>query len=545
MKKFKRAEEYIFHNIKKNKKSIIILSLLSLAVSWVSVMLASVSKRVLDTTLSGESSIGYAIVLVAGVVLLQMALQIVLSAASVTVEARTIIGAKNKFFSSVLNKKLLDIRQYHTGDLMRRINADVYTLFDGVIDIIPVTVSLISQIIFSFVLLFRYDAVYALFYMLAIPLVILVGRMFKTRLKKIYKESAIAESKVNGNLQENFYNIPVTKAFSKEESKISVLSELQKQSYSCIIKRNKLSIFLNLSFSMLLTAGYFATVVWGAYRVSTNFYTFGTLVAMIELISLIQTPLKSVSSVIPQFYSMVASGERVLEILNLEDDGQNEALADDINHNEFEKICIEDVTYAYDETNVLEHFSATVKKGEFALLTGESGIGKSTLTLLLMGIIKPDGGAIKIFAGDRQYFAGKNTRKLFSYVPQGNMIFSGTIKDNITFNEENPDEERLEKAIYTASLDEVIPNLDDGLDTYLKENGAGLSEGQNQRVAIARAVYENSQILVLDEATSALDNETEKKVLSRIKELGKTSIMISHKQEAREYADTVIHFMSL
>ncbi len=541
MNKYISAREYISKNIKKNGKTIFVLSVLSVLASFISVAFATVSKNVVDAAVNGTKQQFLNSILITGaVVVIQVVVQVLLSIVSVIAENKIILKNKREFFGEILNKDFLKIKSYHTGDLMSRINTDVHVVYDGVVDIIPVTVSLLSQLIFGFVLLIKYDALYAVIYMASLPVIMLISKVFKKKIKEIHKMVVESEGKIRGNIQENLTNILVVKAFSKEKNKKNLLKLLQKQNYWCIIRKNKLGISVNLLFSLLLTVGYCVTVIWGAYRISTGFYTYGTLVAMIELVSLVQAPMKSFSGIMPQYFSMIASAERILEIKALKDDGEGEAKVDSkaLNSN-FEKIIIENLEFSYDGQKVLDNYSAEIHKGEFVSLKGQSGIGKSTLMKILLGVLKPDKGNVVVLCSDRQYYIGKETRALFSYVPQGNTIFSGSIKDNITFSEE-VEEELLKKAIECACLEEVIKEQELGIDTVIGEDGTGLSEGQNQRIAIARAVYSNTEVVLLDEATSALDEETAHKVIENLKALGKTIIMISHTSEAMYASDITL-----
>ena len=235
---------------------------------------------------------------------------------------------------------------------------------------------------------------------------------------------------------------------------------------------------------------------------------------------------------------VLASAERLTELENLKDEASETTLLDE-QLNCFKSINVENVCFSYGKVEVLKNVSLTVQKGELVALCGSSGAGKSTLTKLLLAVMKPDSGTVflSLDSGEKVNFSS-GTRKLFSYVPQGNMILSGTIRDNITFADENPDEEKVLRAAELALLKDVIDKTPKGLDTVLGEKGHGLSEGQVQRIAIARALYYDAPVLLLDEATSAVDIYTEEKLLFNIKQMtDKTCIIISHRKEVMEACD--------
>lgn len=530
-------EKFISLNLKKNKKTISVLSALTVLASVISVLVAVAAKNVLDSAMGQSGNTLLSSVIQVGILLIsQLAVQILLSYISVKAENKTVLREKRNLYGEILNTDYSQIEKFHTGDLISRINSDTYIVFDGIIDIIPSAVSFFSQIIFSFAALFRYDALYALFYLLSIPVIFFFSRLFKNKIKILNINYMKSESRIREEMQENLGNVVAVKAFQKEDFKKNSLKVLQKRNYWCIIKKAKIGIGLNIAFYMLLTLGYCITVIWGAYRVSSGFYTLGTLVAVIELVSMIQSPLRSVSSILPQYFAMLASAERILELKRLSKDGDSEASADETSVKEnFESLKFDSVSFSYEGSKVIDSLSFGINKGEFVLVTGKSGIGKSTLMKLILGIEIPNSGSIRIISGDRQYYAGKNTRCLFSYVPQGNMIFSGTVKENILFGEPF-DKEKYGAAVKTACAEDFINELPQGSDTPLMEYGSSLSEGQRQRIAIARAVYRGGEVFLLDEPTSALDGHTEKKVLENLKLLGKTVIMISHNDGAEVIA---------
>ena len=281
--------------------------------------------------------------------------------------------------------------------------------------------------------------------------------------------------------------------------------------------------------------------MWSGVKLCTGSMSFGTLTAIMQLISQVQAPFTSLSGIVPQYYSMIASAERIIEIENL---STSKSLNDkNINtekvYSEMQELRFDNVSFGYGRDSVIENADFTIKKNDFTVISGISGIGKSTLFKLLVGVVPPDSGRIYIKCGDNEYGIDKYMRGLFAYVPQGNMLFSGTIRDNIRFVNSSAGETEIMRAAEISCADKFINELPDGLDTVLLENGHGLSEGQIQRLAIARAVLSDAPILLLDEATSALDEKTEKQVLSNIRELkNKTCVIISHKAAAFEICDT-------
>lgn len=266
---------------------------------------------------------------------------------------------------------------------------------------------------------------------------------------------------------------------------------------------------------------------------------------MLQLFGQIQMPFRSLSSVFPQYFAMLASAERIIELEDLPSDyiiNESDLDCDAIYHN-MKEIRFKNISFAYDNDKILENADLSIKKGELVAVFGSSGIGKSTLLKLLLGIISPSSGDIYINSkNDVKITLDKQTRGIFAYVPQGNMILSGTIRDNITFTKEVFDDEYIIKCARVAEIWDFINSLPNKLDTVLGEKGLGLSEGQIQRIAIARAIFHNSPIILLDEATSALDEKTEIAVLNNIKALkDKMCIIVSHKKAALEICHKVVY----
>nr|MCR5207010.1 ATP-binding cassette domain-containing protein [Eubacterium sp.] len=249
---------------------------------------------------------------------------------------------------------------------------------------------------------------------------------------------------------------------------------------------------------------------------------------------------------VPQYFTLLASAERLMELEQLPDEAEadTEAVNPEEVYASLKEISFENISFSYDRDIILDNTSLRVKKGDFIAIMGISGIGKSTLLKLLLGVFKVQDGEIKLICEDGEIPVSYETRRLFSYVPQGNFLLSGTLRENLTFINSGAGDEEIAEAIRISCADEFIKTLPDGLETVIGERGIGLSEGQLQRLAIARSLLSNSPIILLDEATSALDEATEKRFLTNLKELNnKTCIIVSHKKAALEICNKHIEIV--
>ena len=280
-------------------------------------------------------------------------------------------------------------------------------------------------------------------------------------------------------------------------------------------------------------------MVWGAGQISKGAITYGTLTAFLQLVSQLRAPLQNVSGILPQYYSALASAERLIEIENGENDIPS--LTDDklcLAKQNFSGIQVNNITFAYKDETILENCNFEAKKGQITAITGESGSGKSTIFKVILGLFEAQEGNITI-SGDT--LLDTSLRGLFAYVPQGNMILSGSIRENLTLCNENITEDEIIKVAKAAEIYDTIMSLPDGFDTLVTERGGGLSEGQIQRISLARALLTDAPVLLLDEATSALDEPTETRVLSNIKELtDKTILFVTHRNTSLKVCDKII-----
>lgn len=537
-----QSVKWLYKKSKIHIPKLIILTVLGCAMSVLSIMFALVSKDVIDaaTGASGKSFYSQAAKLVIFLVL-QLGLQSAIAVLFNMTVGKIRITLKTDLFKTLLEKDWLSVNKYHTGELSNRLNSDINLIADSITDIVPSFLSLATSIVLGLYTLFKLEPTFSLICLAIGPLIIIAARFYRNKFKELHKKYQETDGLTRSFMLDCLKNTLVIKSFQNEMKMLTHLTKLQINNYKTGVKRNNVSIMANILFYLAVTAGYYFALAWGAYRISSGAITFGTLTAMLSLVGDAVTPFKSMSSLFPKFFQTTASAERIIELEQLENEKEDGEPIEDFS--KFESIAAENVSFYYNEENkIIEDFSFEIKKGEFVAVNGPSGVGKSTLLKLMLGIISPSSGNLYgVFDGKRIKLK-KSTRGLFSYVPQGNMILAGTIEENIAFSSGEIDEKRIIESAKIAEIWDVINNLPDGLKTKLGEDGTGLSEGQIQRLAIARAIYHNSQILLFDEATSALDRDTEIKILKNIASLDeKTLIIVSHRKEVLNFCSKKIN----
>ena len=545
MGKEQKTISWIYGYSKKYAWAVALLAGVSAAIAGSFILLALVSSALLDVA-SGfrEGNLLQYCLMLVGLVVLQAVLNIANSNIRVRVSGKLEIELKRRLFASILKKPYLEISGIHSGEIMNRLTSDVDLVVAGVVGIFPQMISLGTKLAAGLFVLFRIDFRFTFVILLIGTGVCAGSRIYSEKFRHFHKEVQETGGQVRAFLQECIENILVIKSFANEEIMQDRLENYQEVNYQIKKKRNTVSNLANTTFYVMFTAGYYAALAWGAVQIAKGVLTFGALTAFLQIIGQIRTPFRNISGLIPQYYSMIGSAERLMELEQTEEE-KTSSDGEDFEklEKEMKALVFEDVAFAYEDCKVLDCFSVRLQKGSLTAVAGASGAGKSTMMKLMLGLLACQKGRIYFDLGETQIPADAGTRKMFSYVPQGNMILSGTIRENLIFSGRKVSEEEIRAAAEMACIWEYIQKLPDGLDTVLKERGNGLSEGQIQRIAIARALLSDAPILLLDECTSALDEKTEAEVLENLKQLKtKTIVCISHKAAAIECCDQKILF---
>jgi ABC-type multidrug transport system fused ATPase/permease subunit len=521
--------------------SIILIIILNSISSLFSISIALVSKKLIDSASSGQGRQALLVATVYAIILfVNTFLQSYNSVLSTKTQERVSNKMREDFFIRLSKIKWLEISKYHSEDILTRMTSDIGTISNTLVNTIPSIFSLCILFAGSLISLILFEPSLALFAFLMGPIAVIFSRLFAGKLKNLHIKIQEAESKNRSFLQECIVNMLLIKSFCLEIKSIGTINKLQNEKLEWILKRNKLSVSSNSLLSLTFSLSSLIAFCWGAFRLSQGIITFGTLTAFLQLVGQVQGPFVGLAYTLPQIISTFGSLTRLREFdtLNSENNYSNGTQID------VAGVRYENVTFGYDHSKpVLKNISLKILPGEIVGIVGPSGKGKTTLIHLLLSLIEPDDGRISLTDFEGKIFdISSSTRNLISYVPQGNILFSGTIAENLRVVSPYASDEDLCNAAREACAWEFIEKLQDGLYTTIGERGLGLSEGQIQRLAIARALIRKSPILVLDEATSALDIKTEIEVLKNIQRQNpkKTCIIVTHRSTTLGICDRIL-----
>ena len=448
-----------------------------------------------------------------------------------------------KSFARLMHSVWTGKEQYHSGDVMNRLIRDAHEITTVISDTLPAAFCIVVRLILAFVYLYHFDSWLAVFVLILAPLFLLLSKVYISKMRKLTKEIRNTDSRIQSVIQESIQHRMVLKTMEQCDGMVTRLSLIQKQLQEQVKHRTFFSSFSNLTVNFGFTAGYLVAFIWGVYRLDTNTISYGTMLAFIQLVGQIQGPFRSLTTLIPSIISGLTASERLqqLEEIDLEIVEEQNSF-----YEEAVGIKFTDVSYTYHDGNrdILNDFIFDFSPGSSTAILGETGAGKTTLIRLILALLSPTKGKIEFYSQSRSVKASPATRCNLVYVPQGNTLLSGSIRDNLLLGNPNASQHEMEEALHIACADFVLA-LPEGLDTICGEGGTGLSEGQAQRISIARSLLRKGRILLLDEVTSALDQEIEQQLIRNIFEQAnkkcQTLIFITHRPAVIEFCQNTLH----
>ena len=529
---------WIFKRTKKRIPALCIMVAASVLSALLGVMFALGTRNVIDAAVSGSKEAFLHASLMQGAIILGILICVTIHR-HLYDKLSAVLDRdwKQSLLHGLLHGEYEEVSKYHSAELINRLTNDVRTIDDGLLTSLPNVAAMVTRLVAAVAVMLSMEPWFTLVVLAAGIVVVLVTGIMRRHLKDLHKKVSEHDGRVAGFLQETLEKLLMVQAMdlSPEMERRSDL--LMEARYKMQLKRKNVSLFANTSVSVMSYGAGFVALVWCAFKMLNGLMTFGALTAVTQLVSQLQGPFVNLSAVIPKYIAMTAAAERLMELEDISSEPEPGCDVEAM-YSDMLVIAGENLAFSYDRDIVMSGASFEVPKGAFAVVTGPSGIGKSTLLKLMLGIFKPESGLLYIRCGEKQLTLDRTTRRLFSYVPQGNLLFSGTIRENLLVAKPNATECEIQQAVFVSAMDEFLGNLPCGLDTVLGESGTGLSEGQAQRVAIARAIVGGAPILLLDECTSALDVQTEQTVLKRISELqNRTCIAVTHRSAAIEICD--------
>ena len=446
---------------------------------------------------------------------------------------------QKRLFSHLLHSEWNGQEDRHSGDTLNRMEQDVRDLTSCITETVPAMLEVSYRFIGAFIYLFHMDGRLACLIVCIVPCFLILSKVYVRKMRAITRDIRSTESRVQSILQESIQHRAILKTLERVGTMIEKLEQTQSELRRHVRHRAVFSSSSSTLLSIGFGTGYLVTFLWGVNSLQEGIITYGMMISFIQLVGQIQGPFRDMTRFIPVLISTLTASERLIEL-------EDKPLEDDSNPITFAEgagVRLKDVSFRYRENGraILSHFSCDFPKGSTTAILGETGAGKTTLIRLVLALLKPTEGQVEMYDGSRTEAVSPRTRCNLVYVPQGNTLFSGTIRDNLLLGNPDATEADMREALETACAGFVM-DRPDGLDAICGELGAGLSEGQAQRIAIARALLRKGSVLLLDEATSALDMHTEQELLKNLsnREAGQTIICVTHRPAVISYCTQVI-----
>lgn len=448
-------------------------------------------------------------------------------------------GLRHRLFAHLLYSRWNELERFHTGDVVNRVERDVSAVVSLLTVSVPSLLIVSVQLLAAFAFFCLLDPWLPWAVMAVLPLFLPVARFYMRRMNRYTHAIRQSDSHIQSLIQESLQHRLVVKALEQNRRHVGRLDERQREWSGQVMQRTRFSLASRVLVSLAFSGGYLIAFLWGTVQLGEGLITFGTMAAFLQLVGKIQQPVLGLARLLPAFAEAFTAADRLLELEHV----SVEDAAEPLRFREPPAVEIRDLTFRYSpgDRAVFTRFSCDFPAGSCTAVVGETGKGKTTLVRLLLALVAPEQGTACLRVGQRVCPLSAETRCNFTYVPQGNTLFSGTVRDNLRMGNPQATDEDMHRALRTA-VAEFVFTLPGGLDASLGEQGGGLSEGQAQRIAIARALLRPAGILLLDEATSALDSDTERQFLTRLKHgyAGRTVIFVTHHEAVAAGCERVV-----
>ena len=435
-------------------------------------------------------------------------------------------------------------RKYHSGDMINRMESDVSAVTNAFCAAVPNLFWAGLQFAAAFACVLYVDLRLSLILVVLLPIAAPAGKFIMKKVRQLTLSIKSSDSRIQSHIQESIQHHTLLRTLEYTDGSSQMLGELQDENYSRNLKRIGFSIIARVLMSLAFTLGYLVAFLWGVRGLSTGVVTYGVMTAILQLVGQLQRPLLQASENLPSLLHCTASIDRLMELEDLPKEEAEDALMLGAPAG----VRVRNLSFQYPdgEEKVIDNLSFDFKPGSRIAITGRTGIGKTTLLKLILALSRPTSGSIELYDSETSVPVSVKTRCNFAYIPQGNTLFSGTVRENLLMGDRNADEERMKEVLHLAAADFVM-DLPEGLDTICSEAGGGLSEGQAQRIAVARGLLRPGSIVLLDEFSSALDPATEEEMLSRLTAkdglcAGKTMIFITHRESILNFCDSELKF---
>ncbi|WP_303825694.1 ABC transporter ATP-binding protein [Ruminococcus flavefaciens] len=558
------AVKWLFSVTGRKKWNILWLMIVNALHGASGVLYALLLRNIVDNAVEGDrKGFAFNVILIILLVLAQVAMRAIIRWLEELSRASLENLFKQRLLNNILTKDFGTVSAVHSGEWLNRLTNDTVVVSQNGVEILPGLVGMIVKMVSAVAMMIVLDYRFALILIPVGVVLFFTTYGFRKVLKRLHKNIQESDGRLRVFLQERLGNMMMIRSYAAEQQTGEEAEARMSEHKRSRMKRNRFSNLCNIGFQTGMQGMYVGGVVYCGYGILTGTISYGTLTAITQLISQIQSPFANITGYLPKYFAMTASAERLMEIEEFENDSDVQPMDMEQTlgyyRDSFRAMGLDNAEFSYypsgdsvrrlskeDMPTVLKNVSVEIGRGQYVAFTGHSGCGKSTVLKLLMCIYKLDGGHryITDISGNTEELSAKFHR-LFAYVPQGNQLMSGTIREVVCFADRSGlhDNERISNALKIACADEFVSELDDGVDTLLGERGTGLSEGQMQRIAIARAVYSKCPILLLDEATSALDEATERKVLENLRNMtDKTVVIVTHRPAALDICDRILEF---